>query len=277
MDYKALIVHVGTGPAAEARMRLAIDLARGCGAHLVGCAVTGVSHFVTGAMLAAGDGRLAGRVAALRHEAAAALQAFDALARTAGLASFEARLVDDDVDGGLATQVRYCDLAVAGQPDPAAPDPDRRADLPDYLLLATGRPVLVVPHSGGPWRLDGDALVAWDGSAEVTRAVTAALPLLRAARSTTVIGCGDAAGETAGGDPCAQLAAWLGRHGIAARAGHRAAAGDVGEALLSAAADMEAGLLVMGGYGHARYRELVLGGVTATILRALTLPVLLAH
>jgi nucleotide-binding universal stress UspA family protein len=104
--------------------------------------------------------------------------------------------------------------------------------------------------------------------------------MLRAARSTTVIGFGDDGGETADGDPCARLAAWLARHGIAARdeeRGHRAAAGDVGEALLSAAADLGAGLLVMGGYGHARYRELVLGGVTATILRAMTLPVLLAH
>lgn len=277
MDYKTLLVHIGTDPAAEARLRLAIGLARAADAHLVGSAVTGVSHFVTAGMLAAGDSRLADRCAALRRDAAAALRRFEAIVRTEGLASFESRLVDDDVDGGMALQARYCDLAVVGQADPAAPGPDRRADLPEYLLLASGRPVLVVPYASGAWRLDGEALVAWDGSPEATRAVTAALPLLRAARGTTVIGFGDAAGEAPDANPCARLAAWLARHGIAARAGQRAATGDVGEALLSAAADMDAGLLVMGGYGHARYRELVLGGVTATILRAMTLPVLLAH
>jgi nucleotide-binding universal stress UspA family protein len=277
MDYKTLIVHVDTARAADVRIRLAIDVARECGAHLAGTAVTGVSHFVTSGMLAAGDSRLAGRAAAMRHDAAVALRRFDALARSAGLASFECRLVDDDIDGGLAVQARYCDLIVAGQPDPAAPAPDRRADLPDYLLLTTGRPVLVVPHTGGPWRLDGEALVAWDGSAEATRAVTAALPLLRVARGTTVTGLGDDTAAPGDGDPYVRLAAWLGRHGIAACTGRSAAAGDVGEALLSTAADMDAGLLVMGGYGHARYRELVLGGVTATLLRAMTLPVLLAH
>ena len=95
-----------------------------------------------------------------------------------------------------------------------------------------------------------------------------------------MVGFGAPATAARDGDPCALLATWLGRHGIAAAprpGGHRAGAGDVGEALLSAAADLDAGLLVMGGYGHARYRELVLGGVTATVLRAPTLPVLLAH
>lgn len=277
MDIKTLLVHVDTGPAAESRIRLALALAQRHGAHLVGAAVTGVSRFVTSAMLAAADDRLAARCGALRDAAAEALRRFDALAREAGLASYETRLVDDDADGGLAAQARYCDLAVVGQADHAAPLPDLGADLPEYLLLTSGRPVLVVPAAGADWRPDAPALVAWDGSVEAIHAVTAALPLLRAARSTTVVAFGVPPREARDGDPCTLLGAWLGRHGIAARACHRAAAGDVGEALLSAAADLDAGLLVMGGYGHARYRELVLGGVTATILRSLTVPVLLAH
>ena len=280
MDYRTILVHVDTTPAVDARIRLALALARRHGAHLVGAAATGVSRFVTADMLAAADGRLAARCAALRDTAAAALRHFDGLARAAGLASYDTRLVDDDADGGLAAQVRYCDLAVVGQAGvdgDGAPVPELGADLPAYLLLASGRPVLVVPYAGANWRTDAPALVAWDGSVEATRAATAALPLLRAARNTTVVGFGTPDGPARDGDPCALLAAWLGRHGIAAAAGHRAAAGDVGEALLSAAADLDAGLLVMGGYGHARYRELVLGGVTATILRSMTLPVLLAH
>lgn len=277
MRYKTVLVHVDTTPACEARVRLAIGIARRAGAHLVGGAVTGISRFVTADMLAAGDDRLARRCAALRDDAAEAVRRFASLVDAEGLEASEGRIVDDDVDGGMAVQARYCDLAVVGQADPTAPAPDLGADLPEYLLLTSGRPILVVPYAGTAWRLDGEALVAWDGSAEATRAVTGALPLLRAARRTTVVGFGDPAAPAPDGDPCARLAAWLGRHGVAARAGHRAAAGDVGEALLSAAADMDAGLLVMGGYGHARYRELLLGGVTATVLRAMTVPVLLAH
>lgn len=287
MDYKTILVHVDNAPAADARLRLALALARRHDAHLVGAAATGVSRFVTADMLAMADGRLAARCTALRAAAAAALRHFDALARASGLASYESRLVDDDADGGLAAQARYCDLVIVGQAgdgygsgdgDGGAPVPELGADLPAYLLLASGRPVLVVPYAGREWRTDGPALVAWDGSAEAIRAATAALPLLRAARATTVVGFDAPGGAPTDGDPCALLAAWLGRHGITATArAHLAAGGDVGEALLSAAADLDAGLLVMGGYGHARYRELVLGGVTATVLRAPTLPVLLAH
>lgn len=277
MNIKTLLVHVDTSPAATDRIRLALGLAQAAGAHLVGSALTGISRFVTPAMTAAGDTRLAERCAALRRDASLALQRFDALVRADGLASSEARMVDDDVDGGMAVQARYCDLVIVGQSGGGAAAPDQRDDLPEYLLLTCARPVLVVPHAGHPGPLGGPALVAWDGSVEATRAVTGALPLLRAAAATTVVGFGEGAASAKDGDPCAHLAAWLGRHGVAARAGHPPSGGDVGEALLSTAADMGAGLLVMGGYGHARYRELLLGGVTATVLRAMTLPVLLAH
>jgi nucleotide-binding universal stress UspA family protein len=276
VNYKTIVVHVDAGPDAPARIRLAIDQAQRAGAHLVGAASTGGSRFVTPNLIAGADVRFAARCAALHAEAAEALRTFERLAREAGLDAAETRLVDDDVDGGMAMQARYCDLAVVGQSG-GAPAPDRRDDLPDYLFLTSARPVLVVPHVHRDWRLDGAALVAWDGSVEATRAVTGALPLLRAARCVTVVGFGAAGERPDDTDPCAHLAAWLARHGVAASAGRRAESGDVGEALLSAAADMDADLLVMGGYGHARYRELLLGGVTATVLRALTLPVLLAH
>ncbi|MCS0628235.1 universal stress protein [Telluria mixta] len=277
MNYKTLLVHVDTTPAAPARIRLALGLARAAGAHVVGAAVTGVSHFVTSGMLAAGDSRLAGHCAALRRDAEDAVRRFEDAVRADGPASFESRVVDDDVDGGLAVQARYADLVLVGRTDPAAPAPDGRSDLPDYLLFAGGRPVLIVPHAPGPWRADGEALVAWDGSVPATRAVAAALPLLRAARGTTVVGFGDDADDTAGGDPCARLAAWLGRHGVAARASHRAATDDVGDTLLSAAADMDAGLLVMGAYGHGRLRERCLGGASRTVLAGAPIPVLMAH
>ena len=113
---------------------------------------------------------------------------------------------------------------------------------------------------------------------EATRAAAAALPLLRMAVGVTVMTCdGAAAPLDQAGDPSGRLLGYLRRHGISAGA-HRCSGGQhVGEALLAEAAESGAGLLVMGGYGQSRFRELLLGGATATVLQSMTIPVLLAH
>ena len=275
MRYKTILVHVDADAAAPDRIRLAARLARQAGAHLVGTAPTGVSRFLDPA--AAGPA-IKTRCRMLRDAASAALQAFDRIAAEEGVASRETRLADDDVDAALALRARYADIVIVSQPDAATVAPPFPADLAARLALGGGRPVLVVPRHGACNAIGGPALVAWDGSREATRAVTGALPLLRAAAQVTVVDFGGA--ESPAGiveDPCAALAAWLDRHGVAARCGHRPLAPDVAGALLAEAADVGAGLLVMGAYGHPRLREIVLGGVTETILRAMTLPVLLAH
>jgi nucleotide-binding universal stress UspA family protein len=275
MHYKTILVHVDADAAAPDRIRLAARLARQAGAHLVGTAPTGVSRFLD----PGGAGpAIEARCRMLRDAAGAALQAFDRIAGEEGVASRETRLADDDVDAALALQARYADIVIVSQPDAATVAPPFPADLAARLALGGGRPVLVVPRHGTCNAIGGAALVAWDGSREATRAVTGALPLLRAAAQVTVVDFGGA--ESPAGiveDPCAALGAWLDRHGVAARCGHRPLAPDVGEALLAEAAGVGAGLLVMGAYGHPRLREIVLGGVTETILAAMTLPVLLAH
>ncbi|MGZ5182147.1 MAG: universal stress protein [Ramlibacter sp.] len=268
MSYKTILVHAGSGAGADARIRLAARLARTSDAHLIGCAPTGISRFMPPQAFGAGS-VVAARCAALRHEAAAALAHFEGLAGEEAVASCEARLVEDDTAAALALAARYCDLAVLGGPDPGAAGPRQPQGLAAELLLTGGRPVLVVPADAVPSALEGDALVAWDGGSGATRAAAAALPLLRAARRTVVLGTDAQA--------CAELAAWLGRHGIAARSAPIAPRNDVGTALLASARQEGAGLLVMGAYGHARLREAVLGGATETVLRAAALPVLLAH
>jgi nucleotide-binding universal stress UspA family protein len=281
MQYKTILVHADLSPAAPDRIRLAARLARAADAHLVGSALTGFSRFIPPATLAAGGTALAKRCAALQDAAARALACFRRIAAEEGVDAAEARLIDDDVDGGMAVQARYCDLVVVGQADrgvvaPPLPPPPPQ-DLPEYLLFTSGRPVLVVPCTGYPPEPGGPALVAWDGSVEATRAVDGALPLLRLASGTIVLGFGDDFAPP-DGDPCGQLAAYLKRHGVrACAAGRRQIGADIGERLLSEASDQGASLLVMGGYGHSRFRELLTKGVTATILRTMTLPVLLAH
>jgi nucleotide-binding universal stress UspA family protein len=282
MSYKTILVHADLGAGADGRSRLAARLARSDSAHLIGSAPTGVSRFIPPASLAAAGPAFAERCAGLRRDAADALARFERIAAEEGVDSIEARLVDDEADAAMTLQARYCDVAVVSQTGPGAVIPPLPNDLPEYLLLTSGRPVLVLPSGHDGRGVDGGALVAWDGSVEAARAIAAAVPLLRAARQAAVLGFGDDFAYTGSGpQACDEVVGWLRRHGIDAAATSRqmpcSAGDDIGEALLSAAADTGAGLLVMGGYGHARFRELLLGGVTATILRAMTLPVLLAH
>jgi nucleotide-binding universal stress UspA family protein len=280
MQYKTILVHADLSPAAPDRIRLAARLARAADAHLIGSALTGISRFIPRATLAAGGSVLAARCAALQEDAGRSLDCFWRIAMEEGVDAAEARLIDDDVDGGMAVQARYCDLVVVGQADcgvaaPPLPPPPPQ-DLPEYLLFTSGRPVLVVPCTGCMPEPGGLALVAWDGSVEATRAVDGALPLLRLASGIIVLAFGNDF-LPPDGDPCGQLAAYLKRHGVNASVGHCSIGADIGERLLSEASDQGASLLVMGGYGHSRFRELLTKGVTSTILRTMTLPVLLAH
>jgi nucleotide-binding universal stress UspA family protein len=278
MRYKTILVHIGSGAGAEKRIRLAARLARSMGAHLVGSAPTGISRFLPPGAYIAGGRIFAARCEALRRAADEGRVLFERIAAEEGVVSIEARVADDDIDAALALQARYCDLVVVAQAAPAGDPPPQPADLPACLLLSSGRPVLTVPAMCALADPARHVLVAWDGSVEAARAVADALPLLRIAQRTTVLGFGDETVHAGSGmQDCERLAAWLGRHGIEAQVAARALGSDVGEALLSAAADLDASLLVMGAYGHARLRELALGGVSATVLRAMTLPVLLAH
>ncbi len=169
-----------------------------------------------------------------------------------------------------------CDLVVVGQPDP---DLDRgrteTGRLPADLALALGRPVLVVPYIGRYPSPGDTVMVAWNGTREAARAVHDALPLLKAAKSVTVF-CIDP--DPAQSESAAALAKHLLHAGIAAKVKHTMSADvSVGDVLLSALADAGTDLLVMGAYGHSRLRETVFGGMTATLLNSMTVPVLLSN
>ncbi|KQX01404.1 universal stress protein [Massilia sp. Root418] len=278
MTYRTILVHADLSRHAPQRIRLAATLARTFDAHLVGGAMTGVSRFLLPASVAMGGPMIADQVELMRGNAERALVEFDTLAGQMGVASYERRLVQDDFDGGMALQARYADLVVLSQTDPEENVPGAWNDLPEYVLLNAVRPVLLVPYAGTWEHVGSEVLVAWDGSMEATRAVTAALPLLKQApRVTVVVFNPQSRYGVHGQQPGADLALYLSRHGVRVEVSAQPTALDAGNALLSLAADTGADLLVMGGYGHARLREMLLGGVTATILRDMTLPVLMAH
>lgn len=268
MAYKSILVHAALGPAAEHRVRLAASLARAFDAHLTGCAPTGVSRYVAPCAGAPGATPFGQACAALRRDAAEALARFAQLAQQEGAPRIEQRLIEDDASG-MALHARYADLVVVGQPALRLPTRGSPAELPAQLLRECPRPLLVAPPSGRTDALGAAILLAWDGSVAATRAVAAALPLMRAAGRATILHLGDA--------PCTELADYLARHGVAAGMCRRPAARDAGSALLHAAAEMDASLLVMGAYSRPPLNEALLGGATADVLQDAPLPVLLAH
>lgn len=273
MNCKTILVHVDQSLHAATRIALAAQLALRHDAHLVGVALTGVSRYYyrEGAADLART-VLAPHMDALFGRARDALDAFARSAADAGVRSSESRLEDDEAAAGLALCGRYADLLVLGQHEPGAPSEPPGGNLAAHVLLACPRPVLVVPYIQQETDVGKRIVVAWNGSAEAVRAVSAALPLLRQA-GRVIVASFAPAGQPA--DPA--LLAWLRRHGIEATLLAESPALAGGEPLLSLVADQGADLLVMGGYGRARLSELLLGGVTRTILQAMTVPVLMVH
>lgn len=270
MSCQTIVVHVDHSVHAAARMHYAAQLAARCGAHLVGSAFSGISRYVE-----AGVEVILAQQAELRERNQAALARFEAIATAAGVASHACRYTSDEPAGGLVLQARYADLVILSQADPDDPAAAHLAGrLPAQVVIDSGRPVLVLPYAGqfAPPRR---ALVAWDASLEATRAVAGALPLLRLAGTAAIVLFQPAAAAAL--DPGAELALYLARHGVHCDVHAEALPIDGGVALLSLAADLQADLLVMGAYGHARLREVLLGGVTETILDSMTVPVLMAH
>jgi nucleotide-binding universal stress UspA family protein len=178
----------------------------------------------------------------------------------------------------LVHQAFYADLLVLGQYDPDLRNSGVPQDLVESVVLASGRPAIVIPYTGVRRPIGGTVLIAWKETPQAARAVTAALPLLRKAHEVHVACWAEAgAGDQATVPPPIQ--SYLARHGVQAQLHQQAAApgSSVGELMLSMAADVSADLLVMGCYGHSRARELVLGGATRTMVHAMTVPVLMSH
>ena len=178
----------------------------------------------------------------------------------------------------LVRQARHADLAILGQPEPDEPS-GTGMRLVEAALLGSGRPILVVPWIGAAGLPPRRVLAAWDGSAPAARALGDALPLLRRAeRVSLVVVDPERLGGRVGEQPGADMATHLARHGVrvevqAVPSGGLATA----DVLLDLAADTGADLLVMGGYGHSRLRELAFGGTTRDVLARMTAPVLLAR
>lgn len=181
--------------------------------------------------------------------------------------------VDAPPVAAFVDQALYADLLILGQADPAgSATGDVPSDFVESVLIASGKPAIVLPHAGLVGPVGKRVLIAWKPVPEAARALTAALPLIRSAAEVHLL--------AADGSASGAIELFLRRHGVETifhPAPAAVSAGAAGEALLVLAAAVGADLLVMGCYGHSRARELVLGGASRTVLRSMAVPVLMAH
>jgi len=253
MFIKNILVHVDLSSGCARRLQIAADLAHRCEAHLIGVGLADDDLEITD-----------------EGVTAPAEESFRTLLRNAQLVG-EWRPVSGLEGALIAQQARTADLVIVGQRDPAM-----TAGLgPEEVIVACGRPVLVVPYATACERVGDTVLVAWNGSREATRAVHDARPLLALSGTVVVLSVVSDPVEDWGGRG---LAYDLIRRGLHARAetiemGKRT----ISEAVLSRAVELGADLIVMGAFSRSPLREMILGGMTHAILRDMTVPVLMAH
>ena len=274
MTYKTILVHVDASERCRARVDIAMRLARDFDAHLVGLYARDQAALPP---YVSAETTIRDRLEiAAREDAAAATSAFHRAVAAAGATKAELRTATGDSSEAVLLHARYADLVVLGQRD-ADEDSAPAAGFVERVTLAGGRPALVVPRVGSFDVIGKRVLVAWNAGRESARAVTDAVPLLRRADSVQVITINPAA--PAHGDvPGADIALYLARHGVRVEVRiERAVDIDVGNMLLSRAADLGSDLIVMGAYGHSRMRELMMGGASRTLLDTMTVPVLMSH
>lgn len=278
MPYKTILVHVDESAHASERVKIAAAVAMTERAHLIGTAVTGASRYLLQTRMPAElDPNLQSHLAFLRDRAMRGLADFESAVRVLGLPSFEKHLVDDEAGGGICLQARYADFVVIGQNDPGETSPVVMPDFPQYVVLHCGRPVLVVPYAGRFDNIGKRVLIAWDASMEASRAITDAVPLLKRAHTVDVVTFNPGAQQQLqSARPGADIAQYLARHDVKVEVLRRRTEQEIGDALLALVEELGADLLVMGAYGHTRFREIVLGRVTETVLASMPVPVLMS-
>lgn len=285
MAFKTILAAASGGTASDGAVELACRLARRFEAHLEGFHVR-IDPLAIAAMAADGFGTsLVGdwidRIGVEAADLAKRTKvAFDAaavrhgLSRTAVPSSGASAAWREETGYApllVSSRARFFDLAVLGRSDRVVDRP--HTDAVEETLLRSGRPVLLAPAKA-PAVLGETIAIGWNGSAEGVRALAASLPLLAAARTVSLISIGDKKIEAV-----ASAVDYLAWHGVTAAHHARQPVAGVGpgEQLLGAARDAGADLLVMGGYGHAPWREALFGGATREIVGISLLPLLLSH
>ncbi len=270
---KTVLLHIHDDRGADSRMQAACDIARACNAHVQCVQVTPMPDLIAADVY--GGAGYAPTIAAELHAIDESYRAKVEAHLDREDIAWDWRQIDGDSIASLLAAARLSDLIVATLPE------GRRSDAMDPLpivadLALGGRTrVLDVPQSARSVTITGRALVAWDGSSESCAALRAAVPLLRLAQSVDIVTVEE---SDKAEFPATGASEYLARHGIKSQL-HSWSRKDrpIEIALREAIDTLGADWVVMGAFGHSRWRELMFGGVTRAMLRTARVPLLLAH
>ncbi|MDE5443002.1 universal stress protein [Bradyrhizobium sp. CSA207] len=277
--YKDILVHIPTERAMRPVIDGSIALAASLHAHLdavaVGYVATSAAYVMEGGAAVAAVFEMERERAVERAEAALAVFKIEAANAGISHACHPLGAIPVDAAGSLGEMARLHDLCVVLQPDPEHGSFDN--ELPREILFQAGGPVLFLPYTfRGAFKARRIG-ICWDGSRVAARALRDAAPFLARAEEIVILTINEA--DTVPGDASAEnLAKHLARRGLSARTVDLPATrAEIQPAILSLAADENLDLLIMGGYGHSRLQERILGGVTRAMLEAMTVPTLMSH
>ncbi|MEZ5536012.1 MAG: universal stress protein [Thiolinea sp.] len=276
-EMKEILVLVDASSASQQRVEVAVQYAEKLGAHLTGLFITPdvkIPGFFEKSLF---------REALDKHEEnlrahSDSLKAVFMQA-TSGLAAGSDWVLEQGEFAEIAIGYsRGADMTILGQHNPSA-DEQATVGAPDQVILRSGRPTLVIPYIKAPANIPAKhVLVAWDGSREATRALHDSIPLLQQAEKVELFTIAEPKSRAAQYAKLDLVVAHLQRYGINARGDHLSKSSlEIGDMLLNHIVDTGADMLVAGAYGHSRLREVVLGGVTRSLLGHCGIPVLMSR
>lgn len=281
MAYKSILVHLNNEGRVARLMGAAMQLALPANSHVTGLFVVPAAPAKSPLLPMISGNAISGAIDAYRKTGDRIRTAFDQATNGQPVVA-EWRLHQAKRPGyveAVLDHARSADIVVTAQKESDWDYADM-FDVPDWLAMDSGRPVLIVPKAGALDSIGERIVVAWNNSRESARAVFDALPLLLKARAVTVLSVEESAkpevtSEIAG----AEIGATLARHGVKVEVQQvkPGARGDAGIELLAQVTAHRADLLVMGCFGRSRFREFVLGGASRHVLQNATVPVLMAH
>ena len=278
MGFRTVFMAIGSAQD-DGEIDRAVTICEGLGAHL-SLLVLGIAppppaspYGVVSNDIWAGDIRQG------QDEAAARAKAIEErLAGTALSSLVSAQYIDRGTVATLAARfARYADLTLV---TPKAAGYDSMQNwVMDGALFESGRPILMLPAGPVSFPAAKRVMLCWDASVEASKAVRDAIGLMKAADEVHAVLIDPVPSfDGHGPEPGADLGAYLGRHGIEAVVHRLPREGkDTGEVLRRTAVDLNADLMVMGGFGHSRLRERIFGGTTTSMMKNPIVPVLMAH
>ncbi len=279
MKYKNILIHLDHSSGCRNRLEAAFGLARKFDAQVTGLFV--VPNYIVPSYVEAqiSVDLITDVTEKAMARASETLAGYRKLAKDTGV-DMQGHVIEGQLIPILREHSKYADLLVLGQDHPEDAD-NASYGLADALLFEGACACLVVPHSGKLATPGKRVLLTWNASRESAHALREAMPLLSEAETIVVLSSepDDGDNDLARGHPHArELDRFLRSHGIeAVSSGISDPDRSATDAIIGQAVEMNADLIVMGAYGHARLREIILGGVTHDLLKQSQLPLLMAH